>query len=277
MLLSSSPLPIDLSGHVALVTGANHGIGAAPSLRLAECGASVVVTYLRLDDELDPGIPDGYRRSRAGDANHVVTAIVEAGGHASAIEADLADATTPEMLLDHAEGVFGSVDILVNNASGWVADTFGTRPSDRLGRSLQRVSPETIDRQFAVDARGTALLISEFSLRHARQGLDWGRIVGLTSGGPGGFPEEVSYGAAKAAMENYTMSAALELADRGITSNVVYPPVTDTGWVTDDVRRGVEERSDLIHIVQPDQVAEVIAYLVSDHAELITGNVIHLR
>ena len=73
------------------------------------------------------------------------------------------------------------------------------------------------------------------------------------------------------------MSAAFELAPLGITANIVYPPVTDTGWVTDEVRRVVAERSDLIHIVGPDEVARVIAYLVSDEARLITGNVVHLR
>ena len=92
-----------------------------------------------------------------------------------------------------------------------------------------------------------------------------------------GFPEEVSYGAAKAALENYAMAAALELAPFGITSNVIYPPVTDTGWVTDEVRAGVERNPALLHIVPPGEVAEVIVYLCSDAAWLITGNVIHLR
>ena len=92
-----------------------------------------------------------------------------------------------------------------------------------------------------------------------------------------GFPNEVSYGAAKAALENYTMAAAFELAPLGITANVVHPPVTDTGWVTDEVRRQVKERHDLIHIASPDDVARVIAYLASDEASLITGNRIHLR
>jgi 3-oxoacyl-[acyl-carrier protein] reductase len=78
-------------------------------------------------------------------------------------------------------------------------------------------------------------------------------------------------------LENYTMSAAIELADRGVTANMVYPPVTDTGWVTDAVRRAVDESAHLIHIAQPEEVADVIAYLASDHARLITGNVIHLR
>jgi NADP-dependent 3-hydroxy acid dehydrogenase YdfG len=178
---------------------------------------------------------------------------------------------------DLAEAELGPVDILVNNATGWLADTFTVETRDRLGRNLVRVSPETFEQQFSVDARGTATLIAEFARRHAEREADWGRIIGLTSGGPSGFPGEVSYGAAKAALENYTMSAAFELAHLGITANIVYPPVTDTGWVTDEVRRLVEERSDLIHIVDPDEVARVIAYLVSNEARLITGNVVRLR
>jgi 3-oxoacyl-[acyl-carrier protein] reductase len=73
------------------------------------------------------------------------------------------------------------------------------------------------------------------------------------------------------------MSAAIELARLGITANVVHPPVTDTGWVTEAVRQNVDNRSDLIHIAEPEEVAQLIAYLASDAARLITGNVIRLR
>ena len=124
---------------------------------------------------------------------------------------------------------------------------------------------------------GAALMISEFARRHIGRGATWGRIIGLTSGGEAGFPEEVSYGAAKAAQENYTMSAALELAPFGITANMVHPPVTDTGWVTDAVRDYAAGRPDLIHIATPEEVAEVVAYLASDAAALITANTITLR
>lgn len=272
-----SSLPIDLSGHVALVTGANHGIGAATARRLAACGASVLLTFLRVEDPLDSASPETYSRNRARGADQVADAISEAGGKAVAFEGDLSSDATPEALFEMAEHSFGPVDVLVNNASGWIADTFGSEATDRHGRRLRRVSAQTIDQQFAVDARGAAMLISEFAARHDRHGLDWGRIVGVTSGGRLGFPQEVSYGAAKAALENYTMSAAFELADRGITANVVYPPVTDTGWVTDHVRRAVRDDIHLIHIAQPEEVADVIAYLASDLAWLITGNIIHLR
>ena len=271
------PIPFNLQGHVALVTGANHGIGAATAQALTACGAAVVVAYLRITDPGDPAVPEMYRRNRAADATDVLAAIEANGGRAVAFEADLADAGTPARLFDSAEAAFGPVDILINNATGWVADTFGAIPTDRFGHRQTRVSAETIDMQFSVDARGSALLIAEFARRHAARGATWGRIVGLTSGGPTGFPNEVSYGAAKAALENYTMSAAFELAPLGITANVVQPPVTDTGWVTEDVRRHVADRPDLIHIASATDVARVIAYLVSDDARLITGNKVHLR
>lgn len=271
------PLPYDLSGHVALVTGANHGIGAATARALASCGARVLVSYLRVRDEVDPGIPDLYRERRAGDASEVVEAIRAAGGVVEAVEADLTDPAAPARLFDAAEERLGPVDILVNNATGWLADTFTTNDTDHLGRDLVRLSAATFDRQFGVDARGGALMIAELARRHAARRAGWGRIIGLTSGGPEGFPGEVSYGAAKAALENYTMSAAFELAPLGITANIVYPPVTDTGWVTDEVRAHVEGSRHLIHIAPPEEVARVIAFLVSDQARLITANIVRLR
>jgi 3-oxoacyl-[acyl-carrier protein] reductase len=73
------------------------------------------------------------------------------------------------------------------------------------------------------------------------------------------------------------MSAAIELGGYGITSNVVHPPVTDTGWVTDAVREFVAASEELVHVARPEEVAEVIAFLASDHARLITANVVHLR
>ena len=263
--------------HVAIVTGANHGIGAAVARRLAADGVAVVVSYLRLDDAPDPGTPAAYRAARASGADALIDGIREADGDAIGVEADLSDPASAASLFDAAEAAFGAVDILVTNASGWVQDTFTPRSSDRFDRPLQPVTRETFDRQFAVDARATALLIAQFAHRHVARGGTWGRIVGLTSGGPQGFPEEVSYGAAKAALENYTMSAATELARYGVTANVIHPPVTDTGWVTDEIREAVERSHGQLGVAVPDEVAEVIGFLCSDAARRVTGNVVKLR
>jgi 3-oxoacyl-[acyl-carrier protein] reductase len=259
------------------VTGANHGIGAATAAALAAGGCAVLCSYLRLQDAADPGIPQAYRDNRAADAAGIVSQIVAAGGQAIAVEADLSDPAAPAMLFDAAERDLGPVDILVNNATGWVQDTFGPASTDHSGRTMQPVSQRTWQQQFSVDAMAAALLIGEFARRHTARGATWGRIVGLTSGGDLGFPQEVSYGAAKAAQVSYTMSAAAELAEYGITANVVHPPVTDTGWVTDPIREFVAGSGSHFHVAAPAEVAEVIAYLASEASGLITGNVITLR
>jgi 3-oxoacyl-[acyl-carrier protein] reductase len=263
--------------HTAIVTGANHGIGAATAVALAARGCAVLCTYLRVDDPESPGLPPAYRENRARGGAQVADRIRASGGRAADMEANLADPAAAAGLFDAAQQQFGPVDILVNNASGWVADTFQPAHTDGFGRTVQRVSPGTWLQQFSVDAMAAGLLIAEFAQRHIARGGTWGRIIGLTSGGDVGFPEEVTYGAAKAAQTSYTMSAAIELADYGVTANMVHPPVTDTGWVTDAVRKLVADSPTMMHVADPAEVAEVIAYLASDAAALITANVITLR
>ncbi len=267
-----------LSGRVALITGANQGIGAATAHALAAQGVAVFLTYLRLDpnEHTEDAYPAEYGQSRARSGLGVVEQVRQAGGTADCMEADLADPAVPALLFDRAEQALGPVDILVNNASGWLADTFLPAHPDRFGRTLRRVDALGHDRQFAVDARAPALLIAEYARRHINRGATWGRIIGLTSGGPDGFPEEVSYGAAKAAQENYTMSAAQELGQYGITANIVYPPATDTGWVTPIVADAVIAASPFQHVGQPDEVAEVITLLCSHQARYVTGQVIRM-
>lgn len=267
-----------LRGHVAIVTGANHGIGAATAQRLAAARAAVLVTYLRGRVADDDGTPERYQRNRMRSGDEVVARIVETGGRAIAIEADLLDPDVPAMLFDRAEAELGPVDILINNATGWVAgDSFRAGVIDGAGRTAAPVTAELFDRTFGVDARAGALLIAELARRAVQRDATWGRVVGLTSGGPGGMPAEVTYGAAKAALENYTMSAATELGRLGITANVIHPPITDSGWVNDAVREFAAADDHHLHVADPDEVAGVIAWLCTDEARMVTGNVIRMR
>lgn len=268
----SSHRDLPLRGEVALVTGANHGIGAAASVALARQGADVMVTYLR-------SASDGseYARLRSQDGAPVCSQIEGLDRRCHAMEADLRDADTPARLFDEAESQLGPVSILVHNASGWRKDSFAAAGADQLGRENAEVTANSIDSQLEVDARAGALLMAEFIRRHRARYADWGRIVTLTSGEGRGFPGEVSYGAAKAALLSYTLSAASEMADDGVTANVVYPPVTDTGWITDEVREFVKRDHEHHHIASPEEVAEVIAWLCGSAGRIVTGNVIRLR
>lgn len=270
------PRPLD--GRVAVVSGANHGIGAATATELARLGADVAVTYLAYTPaDHHPGRPAQYRRQRAQGPAATLAAIEAAGRRAIAVEADLIDPRSPAHVFGEAEAALGPVSVLVNNASAWCKDSFAADRTDALSRPTEPVSADTADPQLLVDARASALMITQLAASVRRHGLGWGRIVGLTSGGPMGFPSEVSYGAGKAAMDSYTMSASIELAADGITANVVYPPVTDTGWVTDEVRAFVVRSTDHVHVSQPEEVAAVIGWLCTDAARLVTGNTIRLR
>ncbi len=267
-------MPSSLSSHNALVTGANHGIGAATALALAGRGADVAVTYLRSNDPNRLAEYDAARRSDASDTQATIEAL---GRRCYRTEADLADADTPRRLFDEIEAELGPVSVLVHNASGGSKDSFAPTEPDAVGRLAGLVNKEAIDAQLHVDARAGALLMSEFIRRHRARRADWGRIVTLTSGEGRAFPGEVSYGAGKAALISYTLSAAAEMAADGVSANVVYPPVTDTGWITDEVRAFVANDLEHHHVADPAEVADVIVWLCADAGRVVTGNIIRLR
>ena len=276
-----------MSERVALVTGANHGIGLATAAALAERGLDVLATYLRGTNRrtsTGPGAPsdgsddgDEYDRARDADGAAVAAAVRATGRQCLTIEADLTDPATPARLFDRAERGLGPVQVLVHNASGWRPDSFSGAGSDRIGRARHPVTVDTIDAQLSVDARAGALLMNELITRHRARAASWGRIVTLTSGDRGAFPGEASYGAAKAALVSYTLTAAAEMAADGVTANVVHPPVTDTGWINDEVRAFVAADHAHHHIAEPSEVAGVIAWLCTEAGRTVTGNVIRLR
>ena len=262
----------ELEGRVAIVTGGNHGIGAAIARALAAQGAAVFITYLRYDRHAhDPSIPAIYAEQRAQMADGLVETITTSGGRATAWEVDLRDPAVPAQIFDRAEAALGPVEILVNNAASWVADTFLPDTSDRFGRRLEPVSVATHDHHFLVNSRAPALLIAEFARRHRERAARWGRIISLTTGGSGGFPEEASYGASKNALESYTVAAAFELGRLGVTANVVCPPATDTGWITPEVEAAVMRESPQGRVGRPEDVADVVVFLASAQASSVTG------
>lgn len=276
----------ELAGRVALVTGANHGIGAAVARQLARSGASVFLTYLRLPvpDDIE-GIDDGtrlrYAQVRAtASADDVAAAIRADGGDARAVEADLAAPETVPSLFDEAESAFGPVEILVNNADHCESDTFlPDSVSGDLSGGGDRIRPftaERFDAHSAVNCRATGLMMAEMARRHVRHELTWGRVVNLSSDGAPAFAGEVSYGATKYAVEAMSRAAALELGRLGITVNVASPGPIQTGYITPDNMESTAQQTPLGRVGEPDDVAEVICFLCSDRARWLTGQVLYV-
>lgn len=268
-----------LKGRTAIITGTNNrrGVGAATAIALAREGVRVVVSYKRqwLDDPPPYDMPDAYIEAQKQDASDVVSAIRDEGLEAAAIEVDLAAEGAPQRLFDFAEESFGGVDILVNNAAHWRGDSM--RDDNRIipsGSRTTRLTPETFDLHFSVNARAVAMLMGEFARRHAAQGLDWGRIVSVSTEGARCFPGEVSYGASKAAMEALTRSAAIELGPRGVTANVVSLGAVHTGWITPDLEARISRRTPLGRVGMPEDIADVVVFLASHQARWVTGQTI---
>jgi 3-oxoacyl-[acyl-carrier protein] reductase len=265
-----------LQGKIVLVTGANHGIGAATARVFAAQGARVFIQYLRLPLSNEEGAAQ-----RALNAAEVVQAIRAQGGQAEAWEADLANPAAVPRLFDRVAAAFGPVDVLVNNAAvgGAPKDTFvplaeGTL--DRFERSMYTVTAASHDRHFAVNSRAVALMMAEYARRHVARGATWGRIINISTDGAYCFPEEVSYGASKAALESYSRSAATELSKYGITVNIVSPGPIQTGWMTPEIAADVARTIPLGRVGQAEDVADVIVFLASEQARWLTGQCLHV-
>lgn len=133
------------------------------------------------------------------------------------------------------------------------------------------ITPESHDRHFAVNSRAVALMMAEHARRHVERNQRWGRIINVSTDGAPGFRGQVSYGASKAALESYSRAAARELAQYGITGNIVSPGPIHTGWITPEIEKRDILRIPLGRIGQPEDVADAIVFLASEQARWLTG------
>ena len=271
-----------LHGKVALVTGANHGIGAACARALAAQGCAVLLHYLRLPPQPQPGVPDEYHLTRAATADDVARAIVAAGGRAATAEADLADTTAIPALFDAAEAALGPVSILVNNAAHWEADTF--KPAGRVAAAADEWPPRSpafsaasFDRSMAVNARAPALAMVELARRLEARGARWGRVINLSTDGADGFPGEVSYGASKFALESLSRAAARELGPLGLTVNLISPGPVQTAWITPELEAAISRATPLGRPGQPADLADVVVFLASEQGRWVTGQIVRVN
>ncbi len=233
-----------LTGKVALVTGASRGIGRAIAERLAQDGAMVVVNYAQSEDA----------------ARQVVQTIKARGGQADAAQADMSRLADVRGLFAQALAQHGRLDILVNNAG-----TAHFAP-------LLDVTEADFDRQFALNTKGAFFAMQEA----ARVMADGGRIVNISSGvtQAGGMNASV-YAGSKAALEQFTLALSREVGARGMTVNTVSPGMTQTDLlnrvVPPDVQAQRMEQAPLGRLGQPNDIADIVAFVVSEQARWLTG------
>lgn len=234
-----------LTGKVAIVTGASSGIGRAIAERFAEDGAIVVVNYSTSSEK----------------AQQVVTGIQAKGGKAMAVQADMAHVPEARRLVRDTAAQFGRLDILVNNAGKF------------MPKPMAETTEEEFDHLIALHAKGPY-----FAMQEAAQVLkEGGRIINIsTCATRMSFPGATAYLGSKAALEQYTKGLAHELAPRGITVNTVSPGFTDTGMMTDAYRDMGIQLSPFKRLGLPQDIANVVAFLVSEQAHWLTGQTIQV-
>lgn len=252
MIVKKGGIPIKkLKGQIAVITGVSHskGIGAAICQQLAAEGADVFFSHWGSSNDWRSQFEDQLR---------------EYGVRCSSRELDLSDANAHVKLLDSVKDDLGTPTILVNNAAH----------SNRDGYLV--LDAKTLDDHYTVNMRATFLLSVEFARRFQHAEKSTGRIINLTSGqAQGPMPGELAYAATKGAISAFTLTLSAELAPLGITVNAVNPGPTDTGWMTEELEQLLLPKFPFGRIGKPDDAARLIAFLASDEAQWITGQIIH--
>ena len=247
-----------LRPRVALVTGVGRrrGIGSAICRALAYRGADVFFTYWKAYDRDAPWSTD------EDEPEVLLEELRGIGVRAESTELDLSLPDSPERLLDVAIEKLGPPSILVNNAAYSTRDGF------------ERLDAKTLDAHYAVNLRAAALLSVGFARRYPSG--TGGRIINITSGQSlGPMPQELAYAATKGAIEAFTFTFAAEVGHRGITVNAVNPGPTDTGWMTEELKRELAAKSPMRRVGEPEDAARLVAFLAGDEARWITGQIIH--
>ena len=257
-----------LTDRVALITGANNpqGIGAAAALAFAREGAKVVLVYKKIyrpfdRNKTDKNGPDRYYAANAGDAGVAESKLREMNADHLILESDISDEDAVKGIYDAAIERYGRVDILVNNAAVDDENGFDT---------IEKITRQVIDDTFAVNVRGSILMMKELIRRRG----DYGRIINLSTDASQVFAGQITYGASKATIEALTRSVALEAAQYGITVNCVAPGPTQTGWIDDELEKAVIPLIPMRELIRPEDIAETILFLASEQARMLTGQVI---
>jgi len=242
---------MSLNGKVALVTGGSRGIGRAVCLRLAEMGAVVMVNYV----------------TRPAAAEETVAMIRAAGGAAQPVQFDVGDASAAQEAIKQLVTEHGRLDILVNNA-GITRDGL-----------LATMKEDDWDRVLDINLKGAFSCIKAACRPMMKR--RWGRIINISSVvGYAGNPGQANYAASKAGLVGLTRSAAREFASRGITVNGVAPGYIETDMTSglpDAVTEKILQEIPMGVLGQVEDVAGAVAYLASDEARYITGQILHVN